>query len=145
MVVPNFYSAVYAIIKNENWEILFSRRKGNYKNWFLQLPAWHIEWNETIKQALIREIKEEINLDINENDLKIIHISHRVCEDRVYFDIYIEVMKCTWKLNINEPEKCSELKFINIDNLPNDDFMNYDINCLKKAYNGEYFSDIVYL
>lgn len=145
MAQPNFYSAVYAIIKNENWEILFWRRKNSgFKDWFFQLPAWHIEWDETMKQACVREMKEELNIDIWENDLEIIHISHRVCSDRIYFDIYLEVKKYSWELKINEVDKCSELKFIDINNLPKDDFVLYDIDVVKKAEKWIAFSDIIY-
>lgn len=145
MAKPNFYSAVYAVIKNEKWEILFWRRENSwFKDWFLQLPAWHIEWNETMKQACIREIKEEVNLDVLEEDLEIIHISHRVCPDRVYFDIYLEVKKYSWELKINEPEKCSELKFIDINNLPKDDYVMYDIETIKQAKKWIAFSDITF-
>jgi hypothetical protein len=42
---------------------------------------------------LTREIKEEVNIDVLEEDLEIVHIVHRVNSDRIYFDIYIEVLK----------------------------------------------------
>jgi 8-oxo-dGTP pyrophosphatase MutT (NUDIX family) len=60
-----YYSAVFGIIKNEKWEILFQRRANTgFSDWLLQLPAGHLEWEEFFKEALIREMKEEINIDI---------------------------------------------------------------------------------
>lgn len=143
MATPNFYSAVYAIIKNEKWKILFWRRKNTwFKDWFFQLPAWHIEDKELVKESCIREMKEELDIDMLKDDLKVVHICHRVKKDRVYFDIYLEVKKYFWEIKINETDKCSELKFVDINNLPIDDFVNYDIDCVKKANSGEYFSEV---
>jgi len=143
MAKANSYSAVYAIIKNDFWEILFWRRKNTwFKDWFFRLPAWHIDDKELIKESCIREMKEELDIDILEDDLKIVHICHRINKDKIYFDIYLEVKKYFWEIKINEPDKCSELKFVDINNLLDDDFVNYDINCVKKSINLEFFSEI---
>jgi ADP-ribose pyrophosphatase YjhB (NUDIX family) len=141
---PNFYSAVYVIIKNEKWEILFWRRKSDFKDGYFQIiPAGHLEWEETITDCAIREAKEEVWIDIQENDLKVIHISHRISMgERVYFDIYVEAIKYTWEIKRCEGEKCSEIKFIDIDNLRDDKFVMYDIEALRKAKSWEYFSEV---
>ncbi len=140
---PDFYSAVYVIIKNEKWEILFWRRKWSFKNWFFQIiPAWHLELWESIIDCWIKEAKEELWIDINEEDLNIIHMCHRVVEEwRVYFDVYLETKKYNWKIKINEIDKCSEIKFIDINNLPDDDFVMYDIEALKQLKEWHFFSE----
>ena len=59
-----FLSAIYMIIKNEKGEILFQRRCGS-KLWpdFLGLPAGHVDKGEDVYQALVREAREELNID----------------------------------------------------------------------------------
>jgi 8-oxo-dGTP pyrophosphatase MutT (NUDIX family) len=60
----NFYASVYWIIKNREWEILFAKR-GKNASWFIwryQIPAGHIDWGETIFEALRREMKEELTI-----------------------------------------------------------------------------------
>lgn len=52
---------VRVFLKNSEWKFLMVTHK-KAKNWVL--PGWHIEAKETIYQALKREIKEELNLDI---------------------------------------------------------------------------------
>ena len=66
-----FLSAIYMIIKNENGEILFQRRCGS-KLWpdFLGLPAGHVDKGEDVYQALVREAREELNIDINVKDIE---------------------------------------------------------------------------
>ena len=51
------------IIENEQGQILMIRRKDN-GNW--GLPAGGLEENETIRECIIREVKEETGLDILE-------------------------------------------------------------------------------
>jgi len=55
-------SSVLAIILNNKQEILFVRQKtGPFKGWWL-LPGGKVEFGETIKDAVIREVEEEAGL-----------------------------------------------------------------------------------
>lgn len=142
---PEFYSAVYLIIKNEKWEVLVWRRISNFKNGYFQIiPAWHLEWEEDYITASIREAKEELWIEVKKEDLKIIHICHRVMKwERVYFDIYLDVEKYNWTIKRCEDDKCSEIKFVDINNLDDDKYVMYDIETIRKAYSWESFSDII--
>lgn len=54
-----------AIIENQNGEILLVRRKQSKRQagcW--EFPGWKIEEGETPQQCLIRELREEMNLNI---------------------------------------------------------------------------------
>lgn len=137
MATPNFYAAVYAIIRNEKGEILFSQRKNTgFLDGKYQLPAGHIDGNETIAFAMARELKEEIAIDVEEIDLKVVHISHRVSfGGREYFDVYLEVSNFTGIPSINEPEKCSALNYFDIQNINKNDFVLYDVDVIKMANN----------
>lgn len=53
---------VRCFLKNDEWKyLLVIHSKG--ENW--TLPWWHVEKDESIYNALEREIKEEFNLEIN--------------------------------------------------------------------------------
>ena len=144
---PNCYSATYWIIKNEKWEILFMRRANTwFRDWMFQIPAGHLEWEETMKEWFIREMKEELWIEILENDCEIIEISHRISLDnRVYFDIYIKVNKYSWEIKNTEPEKCSELKFINIEKISENDkkLFGYDLQIIQKINKWDKFNEII--
>jgi len=133
MSIAEYYWAVFWIIKNDKWEILFQRRKNTwFADWLFQLPSWHMEWDELFKEAFIREMKEEINIDVNDNDVDVKHISHRIWKNnRVYFDVYLIVNKYSWEIINNEPDKCSELKFINLDNYNKDEMIWFDLDVIK--------------
>jgi len=106
---PLFYAAVFAIIKNAEWKILFQKRSNTwYRDWFYQLPSWHIEKYEWMHASVKREVKEEINIDILDMNLK--HITQWINPKwREYFNVYFEVLKYSWEIKNLEIEKCSEL------------------------------------
>ena len=64
-------SAVYMIIKNERGEVLFQRRWGS-KLWpyFLGRLAGRVDKEEDAYEALIREAREELNIDITTKDIE---------------------------------------------------------------------------
>src|SRR3989344_5610613 len=92
-------------------KILLSRRfqtgweDGNYG-----LPAGHCEDNETMKEGIIREVREEIGLDLDANDLVFKLVQHRWCLDpqnphaRVGF--YFSPERWLGEPFNNEPDKC---------------------------------------
>lgn len=105
--------------KNENnkEEILLSLRENTgYRDGYYDLPGGHVDENEDLFFAMIREAKEEIGIDIFREDMKIIHIYHHFRKDMLTF--VFSVNKYEGNLMNNEPEKCKELKWFEIENLP---------------------------
>ena len=76
----------------------------------------HLEKGESIAMALVREAKEEIDITINEYDLEIAEIIHPFTEN--YFNVFFKKTKFIGVPKIMEPEKCSNLKWFDINNLP---------------------------
>lgn len=138
-----FLSAVYLIIKNEKNEILLQRRQGT-KLWpgFLALPAGHIDEGENAYEAAIREAKEELGIIISkENIIDSFVVNRRNKSLMPYFDVYFEINNYTGIIKINEPEKCSELVWCEINNLP-DDMIDFEIEAIKNNQLGIKFSVI---
>lgn len=68
-----WHRSVYAFIFNENGDVLLQRRSKNKKLWpdLWDITAGgHVLVGEFGLQALIREVKEELGLDIKENEIK---------------------------------------------------------------------------
>ena len=61
----NSSAAVVALIKNENGELLFTRRKNNPAKGMLDLPGGFVDICESAEDAMRREIKEELNIITN--------------------------------------------------------------------------------
>ena len=124
-----------AIIENDKGQILLQSRADRNK-W--GLPGGCQEVGESFKETIIREIKEETNLDVKMSDLDIIDIvsgSSRKNSypngDVVYNNIVLYLIKnYTGTLKWNKESK--EMKFFDIDDLPNNqndaDLINIYIN-----------------
>jgi len=64
----NTAAAGIALIFNKNDEILITKRKYNPAKGLLDFPGGFVDPGESIDKCLIREVKEELNLDISSLD-----------------------------------------------------------------------------
>jgi len=55
---------VAIILENKNGEILFGKRKFLPKKGFWDLPGGFIDFNEKAEKSIVREVKEELGIDI---------------------------------------------------------------------------------
>ena len=127
-----FKSAVHIILINDN-KILLQKRKGS-KLWpgYYALPAGHIDEGETQYDALVREAKEELGIEINTNDIinnyvvlrrNFFEIDGKTLEP--YIDYYFEIKKYNGVPKIIKEDKCDELIWADVNNLP-EPFINYE-------------------
>ncbi len=139
---PSFYSAVFAIIRDESWAILFQKRQNSgFRDGHYQLPSWHVESKEDIKTALIRELSEELGISVHPEDIDIVHIAHVIRNDRTYFNIYLEVHAYTGEIRNQEPNKCSEIVFKKFEDIRDKIDFQYDVETLEKIFSWEKFSE----
>ena len=101
------------------------------------LPGGHLEQGEDIFDAMIREAKEEIGINIKRENMQIVHIYHHFNKDILKF--VFEVTSYSGEIKNLEPEKCKELKWVDIEKLPNN-----TISGIRKEiiniYKGIYYS-----
>lgn len=102
---------------NGEKEILLSLRKNTgYNDDKYELPGGHVDEGEDLFYAMIREAKEELNIYLKREDLKIEHILHHYKGHRLKF--VISAKKYNGKIQIGEPEKCEKLEWFNVSRLP---------------------------
>lgn len=141
MEKEKFLSSVYLIIKNSKGEILLQRRQGT-KLWpgFLALPAGHIDEGENAYEAAIREAQEELNISISIDNIVDTFVVNRKNKSLPsYYDVYFELNGYVGDIKINEVEKCSELVWADINNLP-DDMIDFEIEAINNNLKGIKFS-----
>lgn len=96
------------------------RQNTGYMDGFYDVSAsGHVEKHETFSQAIIREAKEEIGIDLKESDLTFLHVNQQFTDlDNCYVDVYFGATKFSGEPSIKEPEKCRELIWADLDHLP---------------------------
>ena len=99
-------------------KILLSRRfQTGYEDGKYSLPAGHIEYNESLTSGTCREICEEIGVDLKPSDLKLVHVMHRKHLD-IRMDFFFTTDKQGLVPKNIEPEKCDDLSWFSIAQLP---------------------------
>lgn len=63
------HCAAYGIFIQDHKILLSLRKNTGWMDGFYGLPSGHVEQNETIKGSLVRELQEEVGLDIDESNL----------------------------------------------------------------------------
>ena len=70
--VPGFRTVVGALLIKDNAVLFVRRSKNNFMGGIYELPSGKVEKNENNVSALIREVKEEVGLEVT-GDLKPVH------------------------------------------------------------------------
>jgi len=113
------YVAAYLVLIKDGQVLLLRRFNTGYQDGNYSLVAGHLDGGETAKQCIIREASEEAGIIVISKNLDIVHVAHRLTPDREYFDIYLFAEKWAGDITNMEPNKCDELKWCQMDGLPN--------------------------
>ena len=99
-------------------QILLSRRfNTGYRDGEYSVPAGHLDGDETVIAAGMREAKEEIGVTIEASDMTFSSVMHRnEGEERV--DFFVKVHKWQGEPFNAEPDKCDDLRWVNVNDLP---------------------------
>ena len=123
--------SVHIFLKKDN-KILFQLRKNcSFSNMY-GVVAGHLDGNETVVQAAIREAREEIGVDISPENIKFATLCHSNVGNKEYLQFFMWCNQWKEKITNLEPEKCSELVFLSIDKLP-DNLVPYISKALNMA------------
>lgn len=111
-----------AIVKKDK-SLLLGLRQNCYGAGTWGLPGGHLEFRERLMDAVRRELKEEIDLDVSEEKLKLAIVADSgLDEGEHHVQICFELEYSGEKIRNNEPHKCAELRFFSLDDLPKNIF-----------------------
>jgi len=110
--------SVYGFFIRDGKIILSRRFQTGFEDGNYSLPAGHADGGETMRQALIREVSEEVGVKVSENDLHLVVTMHRWCGDHERVDFFFTVGKWAGELRNMEPNKCDDLSWFSQNQLP---------------------------
>lgn len=128
--------ACYLVLLKNDKILLLRRYNTGYEDGKYSFIAGHLDGDETFKQAMAREAKEEADIDLSIDKLEIIHIMHRskIDNNDERIDIFMTIDKWKGEIKNMEPNKCDDLKWFPIDEIPNNiiPYIKRAISCIKK-------------
>jgi mutator protein MutT len=99
-------------------QILVSRRLNTgFRDGEYSVPAGHLDGNETVRAAAVREAQEEVGVRIQEGNLLFSSVMHRL-EDDERVDFFVRVLAWDGEPFNNEPDKCDDLRWLDLNALP---------------------------
>ncbi len=104
-------------------EVLLTRRRDPDPRFdgLRHLPSGKLDAGESVLDGAVREAEEEVGVLIEPGDLRHVHTLHANgsgLEPRL--GLYFEARRWTGEPGNREPEKCSELRWFQLDALPRD-------------------------
>ena len=136
---------VFLFLIQSNEVLLLRRYNTGIADGCYVVPMGGLQENETIIQALIREVCEETAVTLNPEEVHACHVMHRFhrmpegyCFPQI--DVYFKAEKWSGTITNCEPHKCDELKFYPIQALPKntEPFIVHALECVER---GKIFSE----
>lgn len=109
--------AVSLLLVKDGKVLLLRRHNTGWQDGKYGVPAGHIEGDESLTDALLREAYEEIGININSDDVAFAHMTHTK-SNREYLYVYFVVERWQGQPYNKESDKCDRLYWAPLDRLP---------------------------
>lgn len=86
--------SVGLFLKKGNKILLMQRENTNFEDGMYEFVGGHLEENESLKDCIIREAKEEIGIDVKKEDLKFLTVMYcKTHRNYVNFYFFVKDLK----------------------------------------------------
>lgn len=134
-----FPVTVHLLFFRENQILLLRRFNTGYEDGKYSVPAGHLDGGETVIAAATREAAEETGIRLETDDIVFSSVMHRIeGDERVDFFVYVH--KWQGEPRNTEPDKCDELRWVNLNELPNNTIP-YVIKAIQNHRDGVKFDE----
>lgn len=131
---------VHLVLVREGMLLLTRRANTGYADGLLHMVSGHLEADEDVVAAIIREADEEVGIQIAREDLRFVHVMHhRNPGEQARIGFFFSATHWKGEPVNREPHKCSEVLWCSIDALP-DDIVAYPAEAIRRIRTGDVFS-----
>jgi 8-oxo-dGTP diphosphatase len=136
------FPAVYMLVE-ENRKLLFVLRTNTgFMDGFYSLPAGRVEPAEAFRAAAIRETNEEVGVIVAPEDARQVYVQQRYSgPETIWVDMFFKAEKWSGTPANTAPQEHGEIAWFDIDNLPEDKIMDYQLAGLKAIARGETYGE----
>lgn len=112
-----------AVFVFKNGKFLIGKRKNAHGEGTWALPGGHLEFGETFEQTVVREVQEEVGLQIKNIRFGGVTNDQFEKEAKQYVTIWMLSDYDSGEASILEPHKCTEINWVDFDHLPSPLFL----------------------
>lgn len=134
-----FPSAVHVFFLREEQILLLRRFNTGFEDGNYSVVAGHLNGEEMVTEAAIREAKEEAGVTIRPQELKVVGVMHRKSSDE-RVDFFVATHVWSGEPSNREPDKCDELAWFPVQSLP-ENTVPYVRRALENFRNGVWFDE----
>ena len=125
------------LMKGSDEVLLLRRFNTGFEDGKYSVIAGHIDGNEEVRAAAIREAREEAGVEIRPADIEVVGVMHRKSEDeRVGF--FLAATRWHGDVVNAEPHRCDDMSWHSIHDLP-DNMVPYVRRSLQNYLNSRFY------
>lgn len=130
----NCLVAVHLFFMREGKLLMLRRFNTGWEDGRYSVVAGHVEAEETVTQAALREAAEEVGVSLAPDQVEVVHVMHRKSEDE-RIDFFLTVKSWQGAIRNQEPGKCDELQWYPLAALPANTipYVRYAVECYQRG------------
>jgi 8-oxo-dGTP diphosphatase len=110
-------SAVHVFLLRDARVVMLRRFNTGYRDGDYSVPAGHLDGGEEVVAAAVREVREEVGVDVAPDAVDVVGVMHRLSDDE-RIDFFLAATRWTGEPVNREPHRCDELRWFDLDALP---------------------------
>ncbi len=110
-------SAVHLFLLRQDRILMLRRYQTGYEDGSYSVVAGHLDGNETVVAAAVREAREEVGIELVPIDVRVVGVMHRRSNDE-RVDWFVACERWSGEICNAEPAKCDDLQWADPERLP---------------------------
>lgn len=110
-------TGVHVLIERDGCVLLMRRKGTGFFDGLYSLPGGHVEPGESMRETAVRELAEELGVEVDFAGLSVLGVVHRL-SDTNRIEFVLRAASCSGEPRIAEPDKCDDLLWAPRDALP---------------------------
>jgi 8-oxo-dGTP diphosphatase len=111
--------AVHVFLRRDDEVLLLRRANTGYEDGKYSVIAGHLDGNEEVLAAAVRETREEAGIELTSEHVRVVGVMHRKAGDE-RIDFFVEAWQWSGEVTNAEAHKCAGLDWYPLDELPAD-------------------------